>query len=67
MVHYEVIVYADDKHQDGQTVAFTESQEQAAQIADSMRSAGYTAVEIKRYGQADETPAEASGGTSGGA
>ena len=67
LVHYEVIVYADDKHQDGQTVAFTESQEQAAQIADSMRSAGYTAVEIKRFGPAEETPAEASGGTSGGA
>lgn len=59
LVHYEVIVYADDKHQDGQTVAFTESQEQAAQIADSMRSAGYTAVEIKRFCQAEETPAAA--------
>ena len=67
MAHYEVIVYADDKRQGGQVVGFTESQEQAAQIADSMRSEGYTAVEIKRYGQADETPAEASGGTSGGA
>ena len=67
MAHYEVIVYADDKRQDGQVVGFIENQEQAAQIADSMRSAGYTAVEIKRYGQADETPAEASGGTSGGA
>lgn len=62
MTHYEVIVYADDKHQDGQTVAFTESQEQAAQIADSMRSAGYTAVEIKRFGPAEETPAAAPGG-----
>lgn len=67
MAHYEVIVYANDKRQGGQVVGFTESQEQAAQIADSMRSEGYTAVEIKRYGQADETPAEASGGTSGGA
>ena len=67
MTHYEVIVYADDKHQDGQTVAFTESQEQAAQIADNMRAAGYTAVEIKRFGPADETPAEASGGAFGGA
>ena len=67
MAHYEVIVYSDDKHQDGQVVGFTESQEQAAQIADSMRASGYTAVEIKRFGPADETPAEASGGTSGGA
>lgn len=62
MVHYEVIVYADDKRQDGQVVGFTESQEQAAQIADSMRSAGYTAVEIKRFGPADETPVAAPGG-----
>ena len=61
MAHYEVIVYADDKHQDGQTVAFTESQEQAAQIADSMRSAGYTAVEIKRFDKSEETPAAAPG------
>lgn len=67
MAHYEVIVYADDKRQDGQVVGFTESQEQAAQIADSMRASGYTTVEIKRFGQTDETPAEASVGTSGGA
>ena len=64
MAHYEVIVYADDKHQDGQVVGFSESQEQAAQIADSMRSAGYTAVEIKRFGPADETPAAAPAETS---
>lgn len=67
MTHYEVIVYADDKRQDGHVVGFTESQEQAAQIADSMRSAGYTAVEIKRYGQADETPAAVPAETSGAA
>ena len=65
MTHYEVIVYADDKRQDGQVVGFTESQEQAAQIADSMRSAGYTAVEIKRFGPADETSAAEPGGISG--
>lgn len=62
MAHYEVIVYADDKHQDGQVVGFNESQEQAAQIADSMRAAGYTAVEIKRFDQPEETPAAAPGG-----
>lgn len=67
MAHYEVIVYADDKRQDGQVVGFTESQEQAAQIADSMRSAGYTAVEIKRFGPQEEAPAAAPAETSGAA
>lgn len=67
MAHYEVIVYADEKRQDGQTVAFTESQEQAAQIADNMRASGFTAVEIKRFGPADETSAAEPGGISGGA
>lgn len=62
MVHYEVIVYADDKHQDGQVVGFTESQEQAAQLADNMRASGFTAVEIKRFFPAEETPAAAPGG-----
>lgn len=62
MTHYEVIVYADDKQQDGKTMAFTTSQEQAAQIADRMRASGYTAVGIKRFGPADETPVAAPGG-----
>ena len=62
MAHYEVIVYADDKRQDGQTVASIQSQERAAQYADNMRAAGYTAVEIKRFDQPEETPAAAPGG-----
>lgn len=62
MTHYEVIVYADDKQQDGKTVASTQSQERAAQYADSMRAAGYTAVEIKRFDQPEETPTAAPGG-----
>lgn len=61
MTHYEVIVYADDKQQDGKTMGFTTSQEQAAQIADRMRASGYTAVEIKRFGQPEDTPAAAPG------
>lgn len=65
MAHYEVIVYSDDKQQDGQVVGFTESQEQAAQIADSMRASGFTAVEIKRFGPPEEAPAETSGAAPG--
>lgn len=62
MVHYEVIVYEDGKRQDGKVMAFTQSQEWAAQYADRMRAAGYTAVDIKRFGQPEETPTAAPGG-----
>lgn len=54
--HYEVVVYADDKRRDGQLVAFTSSQEQAAKIADEMRASGCSGVEIKRYGAPDGAP-----------
>jgi len=67
LAHYEVIVYADDMHQDGQVVGFTESQERAAQLADNMRASGFTAVEIKRFGQPEEAPAAAPAETSGAA
>lgn len=47
--HYEVIVYADDKQQDGQTAAFTDNQDQAAEIADHLRADGKETVEIRRF------------------
>lgn len=49
-MHYEVMVYTDQEHRMGQVVAITPDQDHAAEIADNLRSAGYTDVDVKRFG-----------------
>lgn len=49
MIHYEVIAYTDETHSDGQIVAITPDAEHAAEIADHLRQAGHTQIDIRRF------------------